>query len=132
MKYDNVISLAATVCSNKKDLSDLTRDGLIAAFTSRINDIFDNHELEEAVSLEDQIQNTTYTIWFKNTNYSMRCLTEEEMRIQAEVIFRFDADEVVKNGEIFFWDKGVEPNLSTHPDSDDILGGCFKVEGCAV
>tara|TARA_Y100000114_G_scaffold22367_1_gene18098 strand:- start:1342 stop:1740 length:399 start_codon:yes stop_codon:yes gene_type:complete len=132
MKYDNVISLAATVCSNKKDLSDLTRDGLIRAFTNRINDIFDNHELEEAVSLEDQIQNTTYTIWYKNTDHLRECLTEEEMRIQAEVIFRFDADEVVKNGEIFFWNKGVEPYDNPRSDSDDILGGCFKVEGGAV
>ena len=128
MKYDNVISLAATVCSNKKDLSDLTRDGLIAAFTNRINDIFDNHELEEAVSLEDQIQNTTYTVWFKNTGYSMQCLTEEEMRIQAG-FFRFDADEVVKNGKAFLWDKGLEQGDQA---SDAWRGRCWKVEGGAV
>ena len=128
MKYDNVISLAATVCSNKKDLSDLTRDGLIRAFTNRINDIFDNHELEEAVSLEDQIQNTTYTVWFKNTNYSMRCLTEEEMRIQSD-FFRFDADEVVKNGKAFRWDKGPEQGAQAR---DAWICKCWKVEGGAV
>jgi hypothetical protein len=107
----------------------MTRDGLIRAFTNRINDIFDNHELEEAVSLEDQIQNTTYTVFFKNTGYSMECLTEEEMRIQAG-FFKFDADEAVKNGEAFRWDKGPEQGDQA---SDTWICKCWKVvEGGAV
>ena len=132
MRYDNQISLAVTIDSNEADLSDLSRDQVLRVFTAQINDLFDNGEFQEAVSLEDQIQNTTYTIWYKNTDYLREFLSEEEMRSQAELIFRFDADEVVKNGEIFLWDKGVEPYDNPRPDSDDILGGCYKVEGGAV
>ena len=55
VRYDNVITLSATIGSEKKDLSDLTREKVVAAFTSRINDIFDHDEFHEVYDLADQI-----------------------------------------------------------------------------
>lgn len=56
MRYDNVISLCATIGSEQKDLSDLTREQVIAAFTSRINDLFDHDEFHAVYDLADQVE----------------------------------------------------------------------------
>ena len=56
MRYDNVISLCATIGSEQKDLSDLTREQVIAVFTSRINDLFDHDEFHEVYDLADQVE----------------------------------------------------------------------------
>ncbi len=131
MRYDNLISLAVSIDSNEADLSDLSRDQLIAAFTSRINDIFDHDDVEEAVSLEDQIDTTTYTLWFQDGEGRQEFLTEQQMREESER-YSFNAEEVVQHGETFFWNIGVKPYDNPRSDSDDICGGCFKVEGGAA
>ena len=131
MRYDNVISLAVSIDSNEADLSDLSRDQLIAAFSSRINDIFDHDDFEEAVSLEDQIENTTYTIWFQDGEGDQEFLTEQQMRKESER-YSFDAEDVVQFGEVFFWRIGVKPYANpSYLDYNHISGGCFKVEGGA-
>ena len=56
MRYDNVISLCATIGSEQKDLSDLTREQVIAVFTSRINDLFDHDEFHAVYDLADQVE----------------------------------------------------------------------------
>ena len=131
MRYDNQISLAVTIDSRRKDLSDLSREQVLHVFTNQINDLFDHGEFQEAVSLEDQIENTTYTVWFQESSYrGIASISESEMREMAER-YDFDAEEVIHHGETFMWNEGVEPYDNPRSDSDDICGGCYKVEGGA-
>ena len=67
-----------------------------------------------------------YTIWFADGGGRQESLTEEEMRKQSK-IFSFDAEEVIHFGETYMWPEGIEPYDNPRPTSDDVVGGCYKV-----
>ena len=71
------------------------------------------------------IGETTYTIWFQDGMGRQEFINEERMRWLSHR-YGFNAEEVIRSGEAFMWNKGVEPYDNPRSDSDDILGGCFK------
>ena len=72
------------------------------------------------------MKQTTYTIWFQDGGGRQEFLTEEQMRKQSR-LFNFDPEQVIQFGETFMWADGIEPYDNPRSLSDDVVGGCYKV-----
>ena len=72
------------------------------------------------------MKQTTYTIWFGDGGGRQELLTEEQMRKQSE-LYGFDPEEVIHSGEAYMWTEGIEPYDNPRPTSDDVIGGCYRV-----
>tara|TARA_R100001126_G_C4868524_1_gene171685 strand:+ start:395 stop:655 length:261 start_codon:yes stop_codon:yes gene_type:complete len=72
----------------------------------------------------------TYTIWFSDSpghqDPHLENISEEKM-IELSDRYGFDAEEVIHFGETFMWAEGIEPYENPRSTSDDVVGGCYKL-----
>ena len=77
-----------------------------------------------------EAQSTAYTIWFSDSpghqDGYLEGISEEKM-IELSDRYGFDAEEVINHGETYMWPEGTEPYDNPRPTSDDVVGGCYRV-----
>ena len=78
----------------------------------------------------NEMEKTTYTIWFSDSpghqDGYLENISEEKM-IELSDRYGFDAEEVINYGETYMWPEGIEPYDNPRPTSDDVVGGCYRV-----
>ena len=76
------------------------------------------------------MEQTTYTIWFSDSpghqDGYLEGVSEEKM-IELSDRYGFDPEEVIYSGEAYMWTEGIEPYDNPRPTSDDVIGGCYRV-----
>jgi hypothetical protein len=70
-----------------------------------------------------ELTKDTYTLWWKDGNRE-EGLTAHEVIKKSESL-DFSLMDLRCNGEVFFWEHGVEPYDNPRSTSDDVAGGIF-------